>query len=389
MEAKKKLRLLITTNTIATFGGGEKLAFDMRNLLKDKFDVTFTNPISKVDLIRDDPNKLLKQFGIPKKDVYDVKCIGIKRKAYGVEEYVLMIPTLGGLANLAKAVKNSDAIYGMSNNPFLLLFTVLYAKLYGSKFVFGVQQPLFARLFEDKGIPVALYRFVLGQIKYYHVLNTYEQGLVNKDFPNAVTYLIPGFIKSNLNKPKMNNEFVVMFTGRHTKYEKGIDLLCDIIEKTIKKNKTIKFKIGGAKGDGEELVKKLAAKYPQNVKALGFVSAVQVRKEWASSSLALLTSRNEELRYFPLVFVESQSFGLPLITFKGEGYYSILIDDVQGRMIKKYDTDAASDAIIEYYNMFKRSKKDYFKMKQRVAAVNKKLFGEKTIIPQMIRMFTD
>ena len=384
----EKFRLLILTNTISTFGGGEKLAFDMRNLLKE-FKVTFTNPVSKIDLVRENEAELLRQFGIPKEDVYKVECVGIQRKAYGVEDYILMLPTPAGIAALADAIKNSDAIYCMTNNPFLLSISIFYSKLYKSKFVFGVQQPLFTKLFEANGLAVSLYRSVLGQIKYYHVLNSYEEGLINKDFPNAITYPIPGFIKAGNNKPKQSKEFVVMFAGRQMRHEKGIDLLCEIIEKTIKKNQAIKFKIVGAKGDGAPLIETLAKKYPKNVSALGFIPAKQVREEWASASVALLTSRNEELRYFPLVFLESQSFGLPLVTFKGKGYYSILTDAIQGTMVKSYDTNAASDAILKYYQRFKKSRSEYFEMKKKIATLNKRVYGEETIIPQMVKMFKD
>ena len=54
MVANRKRRLLIVVNTISTFGGGEKFAFDLRNLLSKRFETTFTNPVSKSDIIREE-----------------------------------------------------------------------------------------------------------------------------------------------------------------------------------------------------------------------------------------------------------------------------------------------------------------------------------------------
>ena len=212
---------------------------------------------------------------------------------------------------------------------------------------------------------------------------------MNATYPNALTYLIPGFADINRNRPSRNSEFVVMFAGRQMKYEKGVDLLCDIIDKAVKRNRSIKFKIIGAKGDGEPLLEEIAAKHPSNVSLLGFIQTKQVMREWATSNLALFTSRNDELRYFPLVFLESQSFGLPLVTFMGKGAYSVMIDKEQGRLVSEYDTKKAADAIVDYYNMFRKDKAGYFRMKQRIATLNRKLYGEGSTLPKIIKMLDD
>lgn len=386
MVANRKRRLLIVVNTISTFGGGEKFAFDLRNLLSKRFETTFTNPVSKSDIIREEESKLFNQFGIHKNEVHTIKCYGIRKKAFGNQEYVLMLPKPAGLVRLAGAIKNSDVVYCISNNPFLLIFSVLYAKIYGKRFIFGVHQPLFAKMFNSGGISAFVYKFILGQIKHFHVLNAYEQGLVNARYPNASTYLIPGFAYTLRNKPHKNNDFAVMFAGRQMKYEKGIDLLCDIMDRTIKKNRNIKFKVVGAKGDGEKLLKEIASRHNSNISLLGFVPTSRVMHEWATSNLAIFTSRNEELRYFPLVFLESQSFGLPIVTFMCKGAYSVMIDKDQGILVSDYDTEKAADAIIHYYRAFKKDKAGYFRMKQHISALNKELYGTQTILPKVIKM---
>jgi glycosyltransferase involved in cell wall biosynthesis len=389
MTTRERRKLLMIVNTIATFGGGEKYAFDLRSLVANKFDVSFTNPTSKHDVIREDKVKLLQQFGISDSEIHDIGCYAVSRSAFGTQDYMLMLPKPMGLVRLASAIRHSDVVYCITNNPFLLFFSVFYSRLYSKKFIFGVHQPLFAKIFKSGGFSAFVYRRVLGRIKYFHVLNAYERGLVNAHYPNAVTYFIPGFAKIDRNEPRRSKEFVVMFAGRQVKYEKGIDLLCEIIEKTIKKNRSIKFKIVGAKGDGEQLLQELAGKYQSNVKLLGFVSVNRVMREWADSALALFTSRNEELRYFPLVFLESQSFGLPLVTFMGKGAYSVMIDGEQGKLVSEYDTEKASEAIVDYYNRFKKDKNEYFKMKQRISSLGKKLYGERNAITQIAEMFLD
>ena len=137
----------------SNFRRGEKFAFDLRNLLSGRFKTSFTNPVSKLDIVREDTSKLLKQFGIPEGEIHDIKCHGVMKKAFGNQDYVLMIPKPAGLARLASAVKHSDVVYCITNNPFLLFFSVFYAKIYGRKLIFGVQQPLFAKIFKSGGFP--------------------------------------------------------------------------------------------------------------------------------------------------------------------------------------------------------------------------------------------
>ncbi|HUY70236.1 MAG TPA: glycosyltransferase family 4 protein [Candidatus Baltobacteraceae bacterium] len=394
---KPKPRLLIIPNTIATFGGGEHLAFDIANMVKQRFKVTFVNPESKIDLIRADKKGILKQYGVREADVYDVRCVGLNAKAFGVEDYILMVPTPAGIASLARAIKNSDVIYCISNNPFILAYSAFFANRYGSKFVFGVQNRIFASFFghfegkeriRDK-VGVALYRLALGQVPCYHVLNSFDEKLVRDNFPRAKPYLVPGFTIVDDNRPRSNPEFTVMFAGRLTKYEKGIDLLCEIIEKTLKRNREIKFRIAGAGGDGEPLVKAIAKRHPRNVNWLGFLTYKKVKENWKGSDLALFLSRGEELRYFPLVFLESQSFGLPMITFNGKGFDSVIIDRLQGVMVEPFDTDAVVRNILAYHTEFKKSRSAYLGVKMKRAELNRKLYGDKVIIPKMVKMFTD
>lgn len=394
-HGKSRLRLLIIPNSLSTFGGGEHLALELAKMFKNKYDVKLIDPISKKDVIRRDKHKLLEEFGIEESSVTTVECSSIQAKAFNTEGYLLMMPKIKGIRHLSNAIKNSDVIYCITNNPLLLGYSVFFANKFDSRLILAVQNRIFSSYFE-KGmglkdrISISLYKTVLKQIRYFHALNSFDLKLIKENIPKAKVYLVPGFTQIENRAVRANNKrFRVVFVGRLPKHQKGIDLLYSIVEKTLASNDKIEFKIIGAGGDGEPLVDELARRYPKNVGRPGFLPYNEVKGEYKEANLLIFTSRGEELRYFPLVFLEGQSFGLPIITFSGRGYDSILLSKVQGVSVKPFDTDKFSNELLRYYRMWKRDKKGYLQVKRRIHKIVKENFNEEVVLSKMSEMFKD
>jgi glycosyltransferase involved in cell wall biosynthesis len=386
---KKKYRLLIIPNTLTSFGGGEHLAFEMANKLKNTCDTVLINPVSGKDITRRKMSDLLKEYGMRKDQIVEVKCVSFTIRAFGTEDFLFMVPTFAGVRRLSSAIKHTDSIYCITHNPLLLTYSVMLANRYGKKFVFAVQNRIFASIFDNEQGPFTrtgaeIYRKVLKQAKYFHSLNSFDTNIVRKNVPKATVYQIPGFATFESQNVGVNNKkFVVLFVGRLPKYQKGVDLFCDVAAKIAKKEPRIEFRILGAEGDGEPLVRKLSEKYPKSVKWLGFMPYNKVKEQYKDASLLAFTARGQELRYFPLVFLESQSFGLPIVTFRGEGYEGIVTDGVEGSLINEFDTGKFADAIMAYYRIWLGNKNRYLQLKRKISALTKKKFSDKIIIPKM------
>ncbi|MGI0100145.1 MAG: glycosyltransferase family 4 protein [Candidatus Micrarchaeaceae archaeon] len=386
-----KYNLTIIPNTLATFGGGEHLAFEMANKLKGSCNVRIVNPVSSIDMIRTEKGKLLKEHGIKESQVVDVECKGMRMKAFGTEDFILMVPTMNGKHRLAETIKKSDSVYCITNNPFIVDYAAKVSNKYNTKFVFAIQNRIFASYFEKSRslkdiMGTAMYRRILRKIKYFHALNSFDANLVKRNLPKAIAYTIPGF--TSLKKPRVSTNsgrFVALWVGRLPEYQKGVDLLCDVIKRTVEKDKDIEFRIVGAGGDGEHLVKSISKTHKDNVSWLGFVPYDKVKRQYSDSDLLLFTARGDELRYFPLVFLEGQSFGLPIVAFDGNSHEEI-VDSTSGKLIKAFDTGKFSDAVIEYHRLWVRDRKRYLKLKARISDITMDRYSEEAVIPKMARM---
>ena len=237
--------------------------------------------------------------------------------------------TLSGLSML-RQLCNYDTIYIIDPSAPTIFMILLYIKLrkLKTKIIFGVHDPGFIRIAPQENIfakklllkfYAPIYKAILFKVPNIHVLNNDDKKKLEIEGYKSNIYLIPNFLYYNKSRIKISSnksKFIVLFGGRLAVYHKGIDLLFDIIEKVLSKNKDIEFHIFGSGEDGQELVEELAKKYSNNVKYLGFISNKDLEREYKNSSLYIMTSRTES---FPLVILEAQAHGLPVIAFDIKG----------------------------------------------------------------------
>lgn len=138
--------------------------------------------------------------------------------------------------------------------------------------------------------------------------------------------------KEFVTKPEVGTKRI-LWVGRITKVQKGIDYLIDIAE-TLKKiyvdfNLTIV-------GDGEDFLY-----LKQEISRRGLIENVvcvgrtnEVEKFYRESSVLISTSRWEG---FGLTIVEAMAFGLPVIAFDNSGPDEIINSNDVGIIIPKYD----------------------------------------------------
>jgi len=221
---------------------------------------------------------------------------------------------------------------------------------------------------------------------YIHVLNSAQKKFYERlGFKNV--YLVPNFVDSKEYLcPKDNNDFVVSLISRISE-QKGIDLLPQIIERVLDKNKEIKFYIAGS-GDKkyEEILKSLEGKYPENVKYFGFIDENTKKEILSKSSLFFIPSRFEG---FPIAVVEALVSGSPFLGSNIVAFRDLLnlYDKNFGWIERNYNPEAFANKILEIYNLWKEDPKGYFERRKYIAKRARELFDIKKVVDEFERVF--
>jgi glycosyltransferase involved in cell wall biosynthesis len=367
-----------------SYGGGEKYLIELSRRLKN-FDITIFSyldtknahiGIEKVKKMSKAKIKFFKSFSLP-----------ILKERLPL--------TISGISLLLELDKY-DSIYITDPSMPTIFMILLFLKLRRAKakVIFGVHDPGFLRDMPQKNNLLRrfllkfykpIYKLVLFKIPNIHVLNEEDEKKLRVEGYNGKIYFIPNFLYYNKPSIKIyeNKErFVVLFGGRLAIYHKGIDLLVNIIENVLSRNRNIEFHIFGSGEDGQEIINNLAKEYPKNVKYLGFIPNEKLEEEYKKSSLFIMTSRIES---FPLVTLEAQAHGLPVVAFNIKGPNEILKKSFQGSLIEPFDTNLFSEQIIKYYKLWKngRLNKEY---KSKIKSYIFSKYSDKVIIPRLERM---
>lgn len=383
----KKIRLTIVTNNIYAFGGGEKWALELSKRLSRKFDIKIVNTYSKGEKVKKTRKELEEEYDLRSFEIIDLDSVQMKSSAFGKEEYVMRIPRLKSVISLFNIIKNSDVVYQVSLNPVVFSYSLIFSKSLGKKFIFGVHNPVFFKIFEGKEKRSGLLLSLLRQVRFFHVINSSDFELVKKHFPKAKIYKISIFITKNYLEPRSNNkEFVVLYVGRFAKDQKGIDILDKIVKKVISKEDRIRFHMVGGGGDGEKIIYSLGDNYKKNVKVLGFVNEKKLDEEYKNASLFILPSRYEGL---PAVLIEAQTYGLPVVAFDVKGPSDIVRVKRQGTLIKPFNTENVTDNIIEYFKYWKKNPSEYSKIKIEVSNLIYIRYKAVKILRKMEKMISD
>lgn len=382
-EDMKKLAI-ISGSDMRNMFGGEKYIIELTKLIKT-FKVT-------VFSFRDSTNNKIGEEKIKKilkgnLEFFNSVSIPI------IKERVPL--SFSGFRMLSK-LGDYDSIYITDPSMLTILFILLFLKLKKSKtkIVFGVHEPGFLRKTPNKATKLRLiflkiyrplYKRVMFKLPNMHVLNTHDYEMLKKEGYKRNIYLIPNFLYYK--KPKKiisnKNEFVVLFVGRFSIYHKGIDILKKIIINTLKIDGSIKFHICGKGGDGEQIIKNLTIKYPKNVIYKGFLTGKEILKEYNNASIFILTSRMEG---FPLVTLEAQANGLPVIAFDVKGPHDLIKKEFQGKLIKQFETVNFTKSILKYYKLWKKGKLNIKKEKIINYIFNR--YSNKKVIPKIKKMLS-
>lgn len=386
----KNKKLLIILSQTESFGGVEKYVRELIKAVKPNFEITLCSAKGK----------------IINKNIFcglgDIKICFFN---------VIKVPILLDRVPLTKSgiklifnLDKYDCIYlpYFSTLTIIIFLFILKIKKSSTKIIFGIHDPLFFNEYFLRKAPhsgnniirkfllkiyLLISKFIISKIGIIHVLNKDDFKTLKKIKYKGKVYLIPNFLYYNKSDIKIYNnksKFIVLFGGRLVVYHKGIDLLSDVIKRVLDKNNNIEFHIFGSGADGQKIIENLTKEFHKNVKYLGFISNKNVEREYENSSLYIMTSRIEA---FPLVALEAQAHGLPVIAFDIKGPRDIIIN-FSGSLIKPFDTNQFANEILKYYNQWKNDKLGT-KYKMEIVKYIFDKYSDKIIVPKVEKMLTD
>jgi colanic acid/amylovoran biosynthesis glycosyltransferase len=145
-------------------------------------------------------------------------------------------------------------------------------------------------------------------------------------------------------KNKISSPIIVLTVARLVE-EKGLEYSIMAINEILKKNPNLalKYYIVG-EGPLEESLKKLVKKLKLEdaVKCLGSMDQVQVAKEMLKAHIFLLPSIAEAL---PVVLMEAQAVGLPVIATNVGGVAEVIVDGKSGFLVPERDVNALTEKL--------------------------------------------
>lgn len=155
-------------------------------------------------------------------------------------------------------------------------------------------------------------------------------------------------------QPKLENKTVLAIG--YLNYIKGFDLLLEawsLVCKQIKEPWVLN--IVGC-GDEEDNLKKLAETLKISSNVIFWGQQKDVDSFYRKASIYCLSSRNEG---FPMVLLEAQSYGLPIVAFDCDTGPAEIVVDGTGFLVKPNEITDFADSILQLINM---SVEDYNKL---------------------------
>lgn len=188
--------------------------------------------------------------------------------------------------------------------------------------------------------------------------------------------------KTNLQKilklPQDREVPLFSFIGRLT-YQKGIDLIAQIIPKLVKSGCQLII-LGAGEKSHESKLSKLARKYPQNISVQIKFDPVLAQKIYAGSNFFLMPSRFEPCGLGQLI---AQRYGTIPIARKTGGLADTIEDEKTGFLFKEYKSRAFWKAIGRALKIYVK-KKDLKEMQKRAM---KKDFSWKKSAQKYLKLY--
>ncbi len=298
---------------------------------------------------------------------------------------------------LKKYLVSADKIY--VKNEFLellILYTILGKRLYSDKVIIGVHSAIFIpneikglwKFIHDIEYNSLFYKTFLKNAFCIHIPNEDYKSLLKENYNicESRSVYIPHPIdwQTAFVKKISQQSFSVLWVGRLSKL-KGVDRLALILKKLAdehpKEFTQMNFSIASEGGEEIILMEHLTKKY-KNVHYLQFVQ--KMKPLYEKTVLTLGTSYFETFGYSIL---ESQSFGVPVISFDAAGAKTIIEEGKTGWIVKS--VPEAVKKIVDLYYTFTIKRATFNAIREYTFNRTKRVFSKPIIYRRLENLLTD
>lgn len=325
-------------------GGIEKQTITMANELSKNYEIEiisvydFNNVAYKInDNIKVKYLTNLK----PNKDVI-IKFLKLKKF------YKLTLECIKSLKILITANKNLKKFIKKSDSDIIFTTRIKHAEIlskYGNSKKIRVTQE--HNYVSDKRT-LKKYKKISHKLDNLVLMTQISKNEFKKYFPVEKIKVIPNMLDKIPKKKSTLNNNTILGVGRLHPV-KAFDEMIEVFNIVCKTNNKLKLKIVG---DGSERAKlqKIIDNYKLNDKVVltGMLSAQEVENEMLNSSLYLMTSLRE---CFPMVILESNACGVPVISYKiKSGPLETIKNGYNGYLVKNLNREEMAKKIIDYFS---------------------------------------
>lgn len=290
---------------------------------------------------RDLDIEIVSQFRSTQKLAYDFACAKItylSEKDYDAKPHSFrrMFRILGNVLNVRRHFKKNkyDVIVGQSypNNILLFLAGVDLSNVIAAEHVY---YDYYGRLLKK------LRLFIYKKCCKIAVLTSKDKECYDRYLPSEHTIVIPNPVVLSEKFESPLDSKVAVSVGR-IQYQKGFDTLVDVFKRVHDKHPDWKVHVYG---DGN-----LRTELEQQISDAGLNGIVnlmgrsnEIYKKLRDASFYIMSSRFEG---FPMVLIEAQSQGLPIVSFDcPNGPSDIIENGVNGILVENQNKNALYDAI--------------------------------------------
>ncbi len=343
------MKLAVISGPFSSIGGIERLILEINRRLHDKISITVIIPYAKRS---SEVDAWIKRYeGSGKIKFYRYMKRG-------------MLP--GGLGHIIRILRDSDIVYFTTLSPVQNFSIYALAMLMmRRRIIYAMHTKYFS---EDVRRGKSSVRMFASRMRYAFMLKTaINVHLDNKDDlrkyekkMKRVYYIPPVLRIGRREMKKEGGTFKVLFVGRLDAFNKGLDILCDVIREVSKKAGRIEFDVVG-EGKDRDILAKLGS---GSLKLLGNLSDSALDKEYAEADLFAFPSRFEN---FGIALLEAQMRGIPAVAFDITGPRDIMSNKAQGRLAKPFDAKEFASYVLEYYRLWKKDRNAYHLMRAEIS----------------------
>lgn len=277
----------------------------------------------------------------------------------------LLFPIPVYFRKLNRLFKSADVVYFNNVFPFQELIMLAAKLIYKKPIINMYQSPIYS-----SGRRTKLYQSVVSSkiVRFFdaqHVLNEADRQVLTKWKAKNIHYIPNGvstdkFVPSGISS---GAKFKVLFVGR-LNYHKGFDILLELIgiiynNQGLLCDEDVEFSIignGFFKSPAQDLQKRY-----RNVEYIGQIKHEALPEFYAYASLLIMPSRWEGM---PLVALEAQSCGLPIVASDIPGLREIAFNNKSITLVNKKDPAAFMEAVCKHYSLWKYQRENFESLRQ-------------------------